>query len=547
MTDRDQSDHRDPERTDRIRIVGAEEAGAVVGRGANGAADPDDTGEIGRYDMETDEDPADPNDDGDEPTAASPPADGGRRREVLGADDAQRPPRRSSIFESIPDASEVPFPFGDDPKLDDAPAPSPEAREPEPSIDEPPGRSEHLDRIPRIDATAAGEPPEEVELPHWTAPATGQVPKVLLDDNNSREWSSYGSTPRWRDQSSDWEAEDFSDVSDLADDESRVGALDSSDRPEPDDFFSFDEFDTRQAPPSFGEREATGGHSRYDLGRPPATEGETDRNVPLAIGVGAGLGVAAIVLFNLGAAATMGLVTLILFFAAVEFYASARRGGLHPATLVGLAACVGLPLAVYWRGVVAYPLVMFLSVVFGLLWYLAGVEKERPAANLGVTMLGIGYVGILGSFAAMILRTPMGTDVLLAAIVPTVAYDVVGYVVGRNAGKSPLSAVSPNKTVEGLLGGCFGAMAASVAVNNILFEIEPFDQFADALLLGAAVAVVAPLGDLAESLIKRDFGVKDMGTLLPGHGGFLDRFDALLFVLPTTYYLGVLLELIPVG
>jgi phosphatidate cytidylyltransferase len=132
------------------------------------------------------------------------------------------------------------------------------------------------------------------------------------------------------------------------------------------------------------------------------------------------------------------------------------------------------------------------------------------------------------------LAAPNGIGLLLGAVLATVGYDVGGFFVGKNAGRAPLSAASPNKTVEGLIGGCVIAFVVAVAVAG---RITPWGDFADAAMLGLVVAVVAPLGDLCESLVKRDLGIKDMGSVLPGHGGFLDRFDALLFVLPAVYYL----------
>ena len=164
--------------------------------------------------------------------------------------------------------------------------------------------------------------------------------------------------------------------------------------------------------------------------------------------------------------------------------------------------------------------------------------------GLSSTLLGVGWVGVLGSFAALMLACPTratrrpGIGILLVAVLGTVGYDVGGFVVGRNAGTRPLSAASPNKTVEGLIGGDRSAPSSSrVVAASPDRAVQPTADFGDALLVGVAVAVAAPLGDLCESLIKRDLDVKDMGTILPGHGGLLDRFDALLFVLPTVYYL----------
>ena len=115
-----------------------------------------------------------------------------------------------------------------------------------------------------------------------------------------------------------------------------------------------------------------------------------------------------------------------------------------------------------------------------------------------------------------------------AAIFGTVAYDIGGLFVGRNAGSKPLSPASPNKTWEGLIGGC--VVAVVVIVVGSLFGFGPIDTTSEGLLVGLAIAISAPL-------IKRDLGVKDMGTLLPGHGGLMDRLDGLLFVLPTVYLL----------
>ncbi len=128
---------------------------------------------------------------------------------------------------------------------------------------------------------------------------------------------------------------------------------------------------------------------------------------------------------------------------------------------------------------------------------------------------------------------------LVGLAVCTVAYDVCGYAAGRRFGRRPLTRVSPNKTVEGLVAGMAGSLFFAVAVVAM---ITPWDRLS-ALALGAVVAVLAPLGDLCESMIKRDLGVKDLGGLLPGHGGVLDRFDAILFCLPAVYYLVRLLEL----
>lgn len=128
----------------------------------------------------------------------------------------------------------------------------------------------------------------------------------------------------------------------------------------------------------------------------------------------------------------------------------------------------------------------------------------------------------------------------MGAIVATVAEDVGALVLGGWLGRRPLAPrVSPRKTWEGLVGGGILAIAASAAITGQVYPWTP----AKAAVLGLVVAVIAPVGDLCESLIKRDLGFKDMGSLLPGHGGVLDRVDALLFVLPATYYLVRVLHL----
>ncbi|MEJ5256328.1 MAG: phosphatidate cytidylyltransferase, partial [Acidimicrobiales bacterium] len=235
----------------------------------------------------------------------------------------------------------------------------------------------------------------------------------------------------------------------------------------------------------------------------------------------------------------------VVVLAAVELFSALRRGGYRPATLLGLAACVALPLAVYWRGEPAVPLVIFLTLVFSILWFLLGVGgSARPVPNIGVTLLGVVYVGFLGSFAALILDVPAeGVSILLVAVVGAVLYDVGGFFIGRQYGRAPLTAVSPNKTVEGLLGG-LAACLLGVFITAVLFGAGPFSA-GQALVFGLFVAAAAPIGDLAESLLKRDLGLKDMGALLPGHGGVLDRFDGLLFVLPAAYYAARLLDLVP--
>ncbi len=283
----------------------------------------------------------------------------------------------------------------------------------------------------------------------------------------------------------------------------------------------------------------------------PTTEEPVDprpagagRNIGVAAAVGLGLAALGGLALFLGGPFTAVLIIAILAVCAVEFFNAVLRAGFAPATLLGLMAVVALPAGVYWKGAEAYPVVLYLSVLAGLAWYLFGVTKDRPVRNLGVTLLGIFYIGGLGSFGVRIADETLGISTLLSAILLTIAYDVGGYAIGRTAGRTPLSAASPNKTWEGLIGGAVVSMVTAVIAVGI-FNLGVFGggNLVHALALGLVVPVAAALGDLSESLIKRDLGIKDMSEFLPGHGGFLDRFDAMLFVLPATYYLAVALDL----
>jgi phosphatidate cytidylyltransferase len=279
--------------------------------------------------------------------------------------------------------------------------------------------------------------------------------------------------------------------------------------------------------------------------RPGDTGSGPGRNVPIAIATGLAFAAIAVGCFEAGTVATLALSTVVVVLAAAEAFAALRRSGSHPATLLGLVATAAAMVAAYAKGVAALPLVLVLLVITSMVWYLVGAERGSPTQGVATTVLGFAWVGLLGSFAGLLLAPSQypdrhGIAFLFGAVVATVGADVGALVIGGWRGRHPLAPrVSPRKTWEGLIGGTVLAIVASAAITG---QVHPWTP-GKAAVLGLVVAVVAPVGDLCESLLKRDLGLKDMGSLLPGHGGVLDRVDALLFVLPATYYLVRVLHL----
>jgi phosphatidate cytidylyltransferase len=436
------------------------------------------------------------------------------------------------------------------------------------------GAYDRTDLRPGVEPYGSGEPAgaaepygagEAVGMQHWAEPPTGEVPQVLLGDQDGEhedEMAAWASLPSrkasWRDEHDDWEQSDYEPAM-LADDETRVGALDDSEPDRP-DVFSFDvaDRDRSRFVDFFEETEEPAepqarARRRVRRLRPPrratraersGTRGPAGRDVRTAILTGVGFAVVVFVLFKLGPETALALCAVLVTLAAAELYGVLRSKGFRPATLLGLAATLSAMIANYLKGQEAVPLVLALTVGFGLLWFLFGVERARPTVNFAVTLGAFVWVGVLGSFAGLLLDPRAfpdrhGVAFLGGAVIATIAYDIGGYVVGH-FGSHPLApAISPRKTWEGLVGG----MAASVLVSVVVVgHIHPWST-GSAAALGILVAVMAPLGDLCQSMVKRDLDVKDMGTLLPGHGGILDRVDAMLFVLPATYYLVRLLNI----
>ena len=388
------------------------------------------------------------------------------------------------------------------------------------------------------------EEEEESGLPRWDEPVDSETE----DDEN---WDSLtDAAPVWREDAGEQSSSDLPDPIDVTTETSSASVFEDPEPTEAVEFPTVDRVDevlsldvsespvTTEIPSSLAAPSPTGTYS------PPAAG-----NVSLMTAIVVGLLLGGIVLgaIALGERVTLAVLVIALLIAAAEWFTTLRHAGYQPPTLVGFVAVVALPIAAFWRGADGMVMVLVFALFGAGLWYISGVGRDRPLANLGVTLLGITYIGVTGAFGGLLLDTPDGAELVLSALILTAAHDVGAFAVGRAAGRTPLSKSSPNKTVEGLIGGAILTIASALVFISIL-EIGPFgddpSSRSNGVILGIVVAVVAPLADLLESALKRDLGIKDMGSLLPGHGGMLDRIDALLFVLPATYFTALMLEVI---
>jgi len=362
-------------------------------------------------------------------------------------------------------------------------------------------------------------------LPHWTEPATGEIPVVDDDD----VWGAFDepSTP--------------------------------TSRPE--------RLTIGTDPTGGARRDVTGGYDRdpsRDItggvprgGRPQPVRrvgprgprpGSVGRDMPTAVTTALILVAVFIGAIMWRPAAVMLIVIAVVGLAAVEFFSKVTEKGYRPATFAGLITCVAAPLAAYWIGDEALPLVLafgFMAMSIGFVG--ASSVQSGPMPNVAITTMAMIWIGLLGSFAALMLRYSVngvgehvGTDTLFMVVVAVIANDVGALFVGASVGRTPLREwISPNKTVEGAIGGALASVIALVVIGS---QNGTWNTMGEWLALALVVSVMAPLGDLVESMFKRNLDVKDFGTIVAGHGGVLDRFDGFLFALPATYYLMLVIQ-----
>lgn len=227
------------------------------------------------------------------------------------------------------------------------------------------------------------------------------------------------------------------------------------------------------------------------------------------------------------------LVAAAVLLAQSELYRAMHAKNVRPAELLGLASGALLLIGAYASGPPSLSFGLSLTAVATFLWYLVDPNRTRATESIAATLMGVLYVPFLGAHVVLMRNLPEGPSIAIAYIGLTAFYDIGAYAAGSFWGKHTVApSISPKKSWEGAAGGT-GFIVVVAAVGGIF--MDPFTPLTG-IILAVVVAIVAPLGDLAESLIKRDLGVKDMGTLLPGHGGVLDRIDALLLTAPAWYW-----------
>jgi phosphatidate cytidylyltransferase len=257
------------------------------------------------------------------------------------------------------------------------------------------------------------------------------------------------------------------------------------------------------------------------------------RNLPMAIATG--LILAGLIL---GTLYTSRLAWFVVVSAAVlvaqwELYRALDGRGYRPALYLGMAAGAVLLIGSYMGGTGALSFGLTMTVLATLVWFIPDARRAGVADRVSATLLGVVYVPFMAAHVVLMRDLPDGIAVTICYIGIVAFYDIGAYAAGSMFGKHLMApSVSPKKTWEGAAGATVLVFVLALVLGPIL---GPFTAL-EAAALAAIAAVAAPLGDLAESLVKRDLQVKDMGTLLPGHGGVFDRIDALLMVAPAAYW-----------
>jgi phosphatidate cytidylyltransferase len=243
----------------------------------------------------------------------------------------------------------------------------------------------------------------------------------------------------------------------------------------------------------------------------------------------------AIVIVGVGGDLFAGALIVLAILGLREFFQMARPE--QPIMLPGYAVVAGMVVAAHYGS--AFQIVLVFAVLFPLAFAFAAARRSHEAitASIAFTVLGVAWMGLGFSHAVLLRDLPThGAALLIDVLVATFLSDTAAYAAGRLFGSRKITPrISPNKTLEGLIGGFVGATLGFWFAGLY----QDWLVGVDALLMGMCIGLVAPIGDLFASLIKRDLQVKDTGRLFGPHGGLIDRLDAVLFTVVAGYYLSV--------